>query len=908
MYQLGLVDGFDVDARTSKPDCVMCTEGKLTVKPFEKSAMQAKEIGQLTHIDLWGKYDVTSIHGRQYYILFVDDASRYTTVEFLKAKSQASDHVKAYLTYLQNRGRKPLAIRVDRGKEFINENLKSWCHQQGIEINQTAPYSPSQNGVAERMNRTLVELARTMRAATSLPEYLWEEATAHAAYLRNRSYTSAVKGATPYQKWHGKRPNVAHLREFGAPVWVLLQGQKVPRKMLPKSQRRSLVGFDDGSKSVLYYNPETRKVLTSRNYRFLNPPKSLSPPEEIEIHPDTLREGELGIGTQNAMTQGNRGSARENAARRTSDVTESEPYGDPSGPRNLKRKRNSAHEEEDENSPRRTQGKHIDYRHLHDPFSDDEDEDEVVNAIAAVSDEAFSIAANDGEPTLKEAKKSAEWPEWEKAIKTELAQLKKMGTWKLVPKPKNAIPIANKWVFAKKRNKAGHITKYKARLVAKGCSQRPGYDYTETHLPIVRLETIHLLLAIAAIRGLKIHQMDVKGAYLNGSLEERIYMRQPEGFEDGTDRICELLRSLYGLKQSGRAWNIEFDRVIRKHGFKRLRSDPCAYIRREGEGFAIITVWVDDLLLFATSDALMEKMKANINAEWETTDLGEPSKIIGIEITRFAHSISIGQKKYVEEILKHEGMDRANPVAMPLDPGISILPNPDGNEGSRSNSYTQLLGELQFLANATCPDISYAVSWLASYTANPSMQHMGMLKRILRYLKGTKDYAITYRARATRDPNLFHGFTDAGYANYDDLKSTSGYVFLAAGSAITWRSKKQSVVALSTTEVEYVVISEAGREACWLRNLCEEFGFPQDFPTALVGDNSGALAMAQNPQFHKRSKHIATKWHWICDMIQYGIVRAKSCHDPEQTADVLTKALHRPKHKQHTTEMGISSV
>jgi hypothetical protein len=182
----------------------------------------------------------------------------------------------------------------------------------------------------------------------------------------------------------------------------------------------------------------------------------------------------------------------------------------------------------------------------------------------------------------------------------------------------------------------------------------------------------------------------------------------------------------------------------------------------------------------------MEKMKANINAEWETTDLGEPSKIIGIEITRTADSISIGQRQYVETILKREGMDRMNPVTMPLDPGTPIQLNPDGNKGNQSNLYARLLGELQFLVNATRPDISYAVSQLASYTANPSMQHTGLLKRVLCYLKGTKDYAITYHARATRDTNIFHGFADAGYANCDDLKSTSAYVFLAAGGVITW--------------------------------------------------------------------------------------------------------------------------
>jgi hypothetical protein len=185
---------------------------------------------------------------------------------------------------------------------------------------------------------------------------------------------------------------------------------------------------------------------------------------------------------------------------------------------------------------------------------------------------------------------------------------------------------------------------------------------------------------------------------------------------------------------------------------------------------------------------------------------------------------------------------------------------------------------------------------------------MGMLKRILRYLKGTKDHTIMYQAQAAQDKNIFHGFADAAYANCDDHKSTSGYVFLAAGGAITWRSKKQTVVALSSTEAEYVALSEAGREACWLRNLSEELGFPQDLPTELKGDNMGAIVMARNPQFHKRSKHIATKWHWIRDLIQYGYIQAESCWDLEQTADALKKALACPKHKRHTIEMGLAPV
>ena len=304
-------------------------------------------------------------------------------------------------------------------------------------------------------------------------------------------------------------------------------------------------------------------------------------------------------------------------------------------------------------------------------------------------------------------------------------------------------------------------------------------------------------------------------------------------------------------------------------------------------------------------------MKEEIKSKWTVTDMGEPTKIIGIEITIKDDSILISQEKYIDSILKREGMDDANPVGMPMDPNDKIKPNPDGNEGSKSNSYAKLLGELQFLTNATRPDIAYAVNRLSAYTANPSLQHVGATKRILRYLKGTKNYAIKYSANSDNlhdKTNLFHGYADAAYANTDDFKSTSGYVFIVGDGAITWRSKKQTTVALSSTEAEYVALSEAGREACWLRNLFEELGYTQKFPTIIKGDNDGSIAMARNPQFHKRSKHIEIRWHWVRDLVQNKIISIESCRDPEQTADVLTKPLARQKHQKHLKEMGLITI
>ena len=326
--------------------------------------------------------------------------------------------------------------------------MKSWLDENGLDIQAMAPYSPSQNGIAECMNRMLVELGRTMLKGQDLPEFLWDFVNAHAAYLRNRSYTKVLKNQTSYQKWNKSKLNVNHLRKFGAPVWVLLQGEKKPRKMLPKSQKRAYIGFDDRSKSVTYCNAETRKVLTSQNHCFLSITNG-SLLEEIVVAPDLLLEGEM-----------------EKSMLPTSSDS---------------RKRKRVDEEVPEVLMKRTK-KGIDYRYLNDPYLDNDD---LFMENDEQSLQTFAVDPNDIPESLEEAKKSSEWVEWENAIKIELDQLANTGTWELVDKPKDAIPMVNKFVFNKKGNKAGKITKYKARLVAKGCSQRPGYDYQETFSPIV---------------------------------------------------------------------------------------------------------------------------------------------------------------------------------------------------------------------------------------------------------------------------------------------------------------------------------------------------------------------------------------------------------------------------------------
>ena len=900
LYQQGLVDGMIVDENSPTPDCEACIQAKHTRNPFPKMEIpnRAETPGTLTHSDVWGPARTESIGGSKYYISFTDDCTRRCTVEFMKLKSQASEKVKQYLIHLQNRcGKTPKIIRVDNGTEYINADLMKWCKDRGIEVQQTAPYSPEQNGLAERLNRTLIELARAMLIAKKLPEMLWAEAVSHAAYLRNRASTRALQGATPEGLWNQYKPNIEHLQEFGTSVYVLLEST-TRSKLMAKSEKHIFVGFADGPKAIKYYNARTRQVKITRNFRFLKNTSVLQ------------REGENGSEDTQAPTETvNTQQSEAEAVPTQSEVKE----------RGSSNKRSCPDENEDMHRRSKRQTVRHDYQKLHDPepdwayldyengYSKEEltEVEEFLSTIPGMNDQD----ANEPK-TLREAQESSEWPKWEEAIKAELTQLKDMGTWELVDRPKERTLVGNKWVFVKKTNKEGEVIKYKARLVAKGYSQKPGMEYNKTFSPVVRLETIRSVMSTAALLDWEIQQMDVKGAYLNGIIKEEVYMTQPEGFDDGTGRVCRLKKTLYGLKQSGREWNIELNTRLTDIGFRPLRSDPCAYIRKTTDGIEIITVWVDDLLLFANTLKLMDGLKEQLKSKFDITDLGEPKKIVGIEVTRNRpeRTIHICQTKFIENILTNERMQSCNPVGMPMDPGVVLKKNEEDRDDELQKRYASLIGSLMYLAVATRPDIAYAIHRLGSYTANPSKEHMGAAKRVLRYLAGTRNIGITYK-RHDKSETRFYGWMDADFANDpNDRLSISGYVFKLGEGPISWSSKKQHAVALSTTEAEYTAMAHAAREAIWLRNLFGELYLPQRLPTILYGDNQSALAIARDPQYHARSKHFDVKSHFIRDKIRDGTVKDVYCPTDDMVADILTKPLHKPKHTRFTFELGMSSA
>ena len=434
-----------------------------------------------------------------------------------------------------------------------------------------------------------------------------------------------------------------------------------------------------------------------------------------------------------------------------------------------------------------------------------------------------------------------DWPKWKEAMDAEIQQLLDLGTYSLENIPPDRKAIGCRWVFTIKRSPEGEILKYKARLVAQGFSQIPGQDFLSTYAPVMRLESYRALLALAASQDWEIHQIDVVGAYLNGELEETIFMKQPPGYEDGTPRACRLHKALYGLKQAGRVWNIKFNDVfVNTLGYTRIKSDFCVYIRKNQLGLSIVIIHVDDSTISTFPPSIMSSAKAEIAQHLNITDLGEARTFVGLQISRNRpkRSITIHQTSYITKILERFGMLSSHIVHTPLDPNVVLIPSTEESQPS-DFPYAAAIGSLMYAAVATRPDISHAVQKLSQFTSKFSQAHVTAVKRVFRYLNGTRNLGITYYP--TSDTEIL-GFTDADWAqDISDRKSTSSYVFTLSGRAISWSSKKQTSVALSTMEAEFVALSHATKDAIWLRTLLTDLGFPPSGPIRILCDNQAAI-------------------------------------------------------------------
>ena len=486
---------------------------------------------------------------------------------------------------------------------------------------------------------------------------------------------------------------------------------------------------------------------------------------------------------------------------------------------------------------------------------------------------------------------------------------------KLVSLPPGKRAIGCRWVFKVKRNADGTVERYKGRLVAQGFSQRPGFDFTETFAPTPKWSALRAVLAIAALEDLELESVDISSAFLNGTLKEEVYMKQPEGFEEkDSSWVWRLIKSLYGLKQAGNVWHEKLNSVLVSMGFKRAIVEHSIWIYQRDGVRIIIPVFVDDMTIAAKSKEAIQKVKDELREHFKLRDLGPTHFLLGVEIkrNRAKRTLWLSQRQYILDILGRFNMSDCNPVSTPMLAGQRLDAEmcPTTDEGKKEMAgvpYLQAVGALLYLAIATRPDISYAVGVLARYSHNPGPAHWTAVKHLFRYLKGTLDLALVYSP--VPGAPLFLTYTDSDHGGDKDTgKSTGGYLVKMGSGAISWSSKLQSIVTLSTTEAEYVAAVSAGQEIIWMRHLLSEMGYNLDVPSKLLIDNQSALSVARNPEHHGRMKHLDLRYFWLRDEVQKKHISVDHQRTDEMPADLLTKSLARDKVEKFRAMMGLQDL
>ena len=879
-----LVHGIPTIKKPEK-SCKVCMEGKQPRLSFASGvAPRAKHALGVVHSDVCGPFPVASIGGNKYFVSFVDEFTRMTWVSLIKFKHEVFAEFQKFKVKAEKQsGQKLKILRTDGGGEFNSNEFKTFCEENGIEHEVTAPYTPQHNGLAERRNRTLLDMVRSMLKEKKLPHNLWGEAVATACYVLNRCPTKKLKEIVPIQKWTGDKQSVSHLKVFGSVCY-----KHVPEARRQKLDDRSkvmlLVGYHSTGAYKLYC-PETNRIEFSRDVivkelETWDWNKTQSNSDVIFLEGDSERDSD---------SEGDSDSAGDSGSEGDSD-SEGGPEGDSES------QGSDVEASEDSTSePPTSEGNHVEQdqrpqriRSIPRRFAGfDMLQDTEVDSEGEVIQCAMLV---DSEPvSTEEALKQQVWLQ---AMKEELDAIKRNKTWKLSELPKGKKAISVRWVFKQKLKPDGSIGKYKARLVARGFLQKPGLDYFEVFAPVARHETIRLVIAIAANRNWPLMHLDVKSAFLNGPLQEEVYVSQPPGFEKKNQEgmVYRLHKALYGLKQAPRAWNMKIDSFFKKHGFQKCELEYGVYVQHTSEGnMILVCLYVDDILLTGSSEQEIAKFKKVLMNEFEMTDLGKMSYFLGMEFLYSEKGIILHQMKYELELLKRFKLENCKIAITPSDTNQKLDSDSDG-EDVDATTFKQLVGSLRYLCN-TRPDICYAVGMVSRFMSKPKWSHYQAAVRILRYIKGTLKHGVLFPFEGKTKSELL-SYSDSDWCgDRVDRRSTSGYLFKFLGGPISWCSKKQPVVALSTCEAEYIAGALTACQAVWILNLLQDLKIKVNKPLKLMIDNKSAINLAKNPVLHGRSKHIETKYHFLRNQVQNGVLEVVHCSTQKQLADVMTKAI-----------------
>lgn len=901
--------------------CEECLKGKFTNNVNKTASRKDYDYLEKVSSDICGPLSPCTFDKYHYFITFMDIRTRYLEVKLLRSKDEAYEAFAQFANlYENNANNKRIRIlATDNGTEYVNKRFRSLLDQKGI-VHQLSPaYTKEPNGIIERVNRTLVDKVRCLLAKAKLPLAFWGEACLTAAYLYNRTPHSSISFKTPYEMKHSKKPDISHIRTFGSLAFYKAKGNHV-KKLDDRVHKGVLVGFNEPLYKV--YDISIKKCVWVR---------------DIHIMENKFVKSDI---------------AQESEATNLPDMHGVQTYLQVHFP-NESHAQNHASQDELSSSPNRSLGKQViaqsnDGRSSHSSQNigdvpqldqnddveslDDHNSDELAKSIRMVNnvpalkihktiaqsqesnvheqnddiDElALIVNINDEPSTYKQAMCSAQKTEWQKAMQAEIDELEAQQTWSLTTLPQGKAPLRGRWVYKVKTDLNGNVVKYKARWVVKGFSQILGIDYLETFSTTCRPESYRIIFILAMHNGWRLTQFDVKNAFIHAKIDKEIYVEQPVGFEKSKATsscrlYCKLNKALYGLKQSPRLWYEHLLGVLQVNGFDTMPYDSAIFIHPKLK--IIIICHVDDLIITGPEERQINVIVEELTKSVKLEKIGNINQFLGMQVeTDYLNRvIRINQNKYTDVMLTRFSKKGLHPVTSPVEVGVNLEKSVINAEKEKIKLYQQQVGSLIYLAINSRPDICFAVNRCARYMSNPNESHFRALDRIWKYLNKYPELGLTYDCSVINRNIL--GYTDADWGGDSvSRKSTSGYIFMLNNNIISWLSMQQKTVALSSCEAEYMAFKEAIKENIYLNNVIKYYyaflgmGVPEEVPKLLT-DSESAMKLANNPEFHKRSKHIDITYHFIRDTIKQKQVELLHVRTKDQKADGFTKGLDTIKH------------
>jgi Reverse transcriptase (RNA-dependent DNA polymerase)/gag-polypeptide of LTR copia-type/GAG-pre-integrase domain len=965
MIRESLVTDLEIKSNANPdPICTICLAGKQHRAAHTTPAPRSDELLHRVAADLHGPIHTEALHFRsRYWMPIVDEASGYVHVALLRQKSDALEGFQRFKARAETQtGKRIKHLRDDKGGEFMSTAFEKFCSTEGIIREHTIRDTPEQNGAAERVNRRISEGATALLAEAKLPPSFWGLAVLAYVYVANRWSSQARKGATAYERWHGQKPSVKHLRVFGCAAYVHIQKDQ-RRALESHTQKCVFVGYPSDRTGWMFWDPSSKKIIYSDSATFDEREfpgagrEQTAPIVGLDLLPDDAEEENTGAPVRVAG-QPVLPADQEPAPLERAPSPEAPAEQPPRLSRELRALLDPTHfNRRPANIPAKRATRGRNEGALIEPLTDNEEEDEenahlvetlpdpitypIVDpknawhmprhkrptpmqqpdfiCIPVVDGIEFALNASITEPTtLAEALQRPDGDKYlESAIEEVRAHLEN-GTWKVVRLPKGKRAIGSRWVFKIKRNADGSIERYKGRIVAKGYAQREGIDYTETFAPTARFGALRTVIALAAIEDMDLESVDISTAFLNGEIDAEVFMTKPEGVEivgfEGPEWVLQLLKGLYGIKQGPRLWSQKLHAALSEIGFRRLECDHSVFVYERDGVKVVVPVHVDDLILASKSKDAIEKVKMDLRAQFKIRDQGPSTLILGVQIERDRKSrtIHLSQPNYIQTILETFRMQDCNGARTPMDEKVRLSskmsPSSDAEKEAMKNiPYREAVGKLLYLSIATRPDISYAVGVLCRFNENPGKEHWLAVKRVIRYLKETQNYKLTYSPSTISD-EIFMTYSDADLGgNVNTARSTAGFVMTVGGGAVMWSSRLQRHVSLSSTESEYTTAAATGCEIMWMRDFLDEIGYDISGASTLHLDSNSALQVAKNPEHQSTMKHVNRNYHWIRERVADGDIKLAHVPGTENVADIFTKPLGFVKFDKFRSMLGLHS-